>query len=131
MKIERGTVLLVSLDPTVGHEQRGARPCVVVSDPIVTHDQRFPMVAVVPLTGTPGEGALYPCLRPGPSGLRKPSWALVDQLRSIDKRRVTQLHGVVEPEELAAIDNGLRLFLVLPATGSDAFGPRPSRLLPS
>ena len=124
MKIERGTVLVVSLDPTVGHEQRGARPCVVVSDPIVTQDQRFPMVAVVPLAGTPGEGALYPCLRPGPSGLRKPSWALVDQLRSIDKRRVTRLHGVVAPEELAAIDSGLLLFLGLSDPGAEAFTAR-------
>ncbi|TVR85113.1 MAG: type II toxin-antitoxin system PemK/MazF family toxin, partial [Trueperaceae bacterium] len=28
--IERGSVVLVDLDPTVGHEQRGLRPCVVV-----------------------------------------------------------------------------------------------------
>ena len=42
------------------------------------------MIAVVPLTGTPGEGALYPSLAPGPSGLRQPSWALFDQLRAVD-----------------------------------------------
>ena len=113
MKFERGTVILVSLDPTVGHEQRGARPCVVVTDPAVTEDQRFPMLAVVPLTGTPGEGALYPRLRPGESGVIKPSWALIDQLRAVDKRRVIRVFGVIPPGELAAIDDGLRLFLGL------------------
>ena len=113
MKFERGTIILVSLDPTVGHEQRGARPCVVVTDPAVTEDQRFPMLAVVPLTGTPGEGALYPRLRPGESGVIKPSWALIDQLRTVDKRRAIRIFGVIPPEELAAIDDGLQLFLGL------------------
>ena len=50
MKVHRGTVVLVELDPTVGHEQRGVRPCIAVSDPSVNSDQRFPLVAVVPLT---------------------------------------------------------------------------------
>ena len=111
--MKRGTVILVSLGPTVGHEQRGARPCVVVTDPAITENQRFPMLAVVPLTGTPGEGALYPGLRPGESGLAKPSWALIDQLRAIDKRRVVRVFGVIPAQELAAIDDGMRLFLGL------------------
>jgi mRNA interferase MazF len=111
--VKRGTVILVSLDPTVGHEQRGARPCVVVTDPAVSEDQQFPMLAVIPLTGTPGEGALYPGLRPGKSGLVKPSWASIDQLRAIDKRRVIRVFGVISPEELAAVDDGLPLFLGL------------------
>jgi mRNA interferase MazF len=111
--VKRGTVLLVSLDPTKGHEQRGARPCVVVTNPTVSCDQRFPMLAVVPLTGTPGEGALYPSLLPGTSGLRQPSWALIDQFRSVDKRRVMRVFGEVSPDELAAIDEGMRLFLGL------------------
>jgi mRNA interferase MazF len=111
--VKRGTVILVSLGATVGHEQRGARPCVVVTDPAVIEDQRFPMLAVVPLTGTPGEGALYARLRPGESGLVKPSWALIDQLRTIDKRRVIRVFGVISPDELAAIDDGLQLFLGL------------------
>ena len=111
--MKRGTVILVSLDPTIGHEQRGARPCIVVTNPAVTEDQRFPMLAIVPLTGTPGEGALYPTLRPGESGLVKPTWALIDQLRAIDKRRVIRVFGVISPGELAAIDDGLQLFLGL------------------
>jgi len=111
--VKRGTIVLVSLDPTKGHEQRGARPCVVVTDPVVSSDQRFPMIAVVPVTGTPGEGALYPRLVPGDSGLRLPSWAMIDQLRAIDKRRVTSVFGVVSTDELDAIDDGIRLFLGL------------------
>lgn len=116
MKLARGTLVMVALDPTLGHEQRGARPCVVVSDPAVSEDQRYPMLCVVPLTGTPGVGALYPRLSPGDSGLRKSSTAMVDQLRAVDKRRVIEVFGVVEPEELATIDEAIALFLGLPDT---------------
>jgi mRNA interferase MazF len=110
---DRGTVVLVELDPTVGHEQRGVRPCIAVSDPAVNADQRFPLIAVVPVTGTAGQGALYPELRPGASGLTKPSYALIDHLRSIDKRRIRRIFGTLATSEIAAIDQGLELFLGL------------------
>ena len=111
MKIGRGAVVVVELDPTIGHEQSGVRPCIVVSDPDVIGDQRFPLVCVVPVTGTPGEGLLYPPLAPGQSGLAKKSFALIDHLRSIDKRRIRRVFGELEREEIAAIDEGLALFL--------------------
>lgn len=113
MKIDSGTIVLISLDPTVGHEQRGVRPCIVVSDPEVSDDQRFPVMCVIPITRTAGEGALYPRLSPGPSGLREPSFAMVDQLRAIDKRRVRKSFGRIESAELATIDDAIRLFLGL------------------
>lgn len=113
MKLERGTVVLVALDPTVGHEQRGTRSAVLVSDLAVIADQRFPLVCVLPLTSTPGTGALYPRLTAGESGLQKESWAMVDQIRSVDKRRILQVFGKTRRGELAAIDDGLRLYLGL------------------
>ena len=111
--LDRGTVVLVELDPTVGHEQRGLRPCITVSDPTVNADQRFPLIAVIPVTGTAGNGALYPALAPGASGLTKASHALVDHLRSIDKRRIRRIFGQVSLNELTSIDQGLELFLGL------------------
>jgi mRNA interferase MazF len=113
VKVDRGTVVLVELDPTLGHEQRGLRPCIVVSDPAVNLDPRFPLLAVVPVTGTAGEGALYPELAPGGSGIAKTSYALTDQVRSVDKRRIRKVFGSVTRGELAAIDLGLELFLGL------------------
>jgi mRNA-degrading endonuclease toxin of MazEF toxin-antitoxin module len=35
VKLGRGAVVVVELDPSVGHEQRGVRPCIIVSDPDV------------------------------------------------------------------------------------------------
>jgi mRNA interferase MazF len=113
MNLHRGTVVLAVLDPTLGHEQRGTRPCIAVSDPAVSDDQRYPLLAVVPVTGKPGEGALYPRLSPGTSGLARASFALIDQLRSIDKRRIRAVFGRVTDDELCGIDRGLGLFLGL------------------
>jgi mRNA interferase MazF len=113
LRIERGTVLLLELDPTRGREQHGLRPCVAVSDPDVTEEQRYPLLAIVPLTGTEGPGALYPRLEPGASGLSKVSYALIDQIRSVDKRRVRRAYGRLAAEEIRAIDEGLTMFLGL------------------
>ena len=113
MKLGRGVVIVVELDPTLGRQQHGVRPCVVVSDPDVIGGQRFPLVCVVPVTGTPGEGLLYPPLAPGQSGLARKSFALIDHLRSIDKRRVRRVFGELAQEEMAAIDEGLAVFLGL------------------
>ncbi len=113
MTLARGAVVVVELDPTVGHEQKGVRPCVVVGNPDVTGDPRFPPLCVAPITGTPGEGLLYPPLAPGPSGLAKAAFALIDHLRSIDKRRVRRVYGELPKEEVAAIDEGLAVFLGL------------------
>lgn len=126
MKVARGTILLLDLDPTRGHEQHGLRPCVAVSDPEIAADQRFPLVAVVPLTRTPGVGALYPGLRPGPSGLKAPSFALIDHLRSVDKRRIRRAYGPVAPDEMAAITEGLVLFLGLPREHGSRPGDQPA-----
>jgi mRNA interferase MazF len=115
VKLDRGTIVLVELDPTVGHEQHGTRPCIAVSDPAVNADQRFPLIAVVPITGTRGEGALYPELSQGKSGLTKTSYALIDHMRSVDKRRIRRVFGRVARDELDAVDQGLELFLGLAA----------------
>jgi mRNA interferase MazF len=100
--LRRGAVVVVGLDPTIGHEQRGVRPCVIVSDQDVIGDRRFRLVCVVPVTGTPGDGLLYPPLAPGQSGLAKRSFALIDQLRSVDKRRIRRVFGELSREEMTA-----------------------------
>jgi mRNA interferase MazF len=86
--LSRGTVVLVELDPTVGHEQRGVRPCVAISDPAINAD------------------------------LTKQSCALIDHLRSIDKRRIRRVFGRIAADELHAVDQGLALFLGLPTASS-------------
>jgi hypothetical protein len=88
-------------------------PCAVPRACGPPHHPDFNKRRVVPVTGPPGEGALYPELSPGPSGLAKRSYALIDRLRSVDKRRVRRVFGSVASEEMSAVDDGLALFLGL------------------
>ncbi|HEX5137931.1 MAG TPA: type II toxin-antitoxin system PemK/MazF family toxin [Planctomycetota bacterium] len=113
MSLARGSVVLVDLEPTRGHEQRGTRPCIVVSDPAVAASLRFPLVCVVPVTGTATKGILYPRLAAGTGGLKKESFVLVEQIRSIDKRRVVRVYGTIGGAALEAVDQGLALYLGL------------------
>jgi hypothetical protein len=57
--------------------------CVVVSDPDVVSDQRFPLLCEVPITATRGEGLLDAPLAPGQSGLTRRSATLIDHRRSL------------------------------------------------
>jgi mRNA interferase MazF len=76
---DRGDVILVSFDPTLGHEQAGFRPAVVLSPAI--YNKASALCLVCPITtkikGYPFEVAL--------EGTKKTSGvALADQVRSID-----------------------------------------------
>ena len=104
---------LVTIDTTLGHEQRDKCRCIAVCDPKVVENQNNPLIAVVPVTPTAGEGALYPALDTGESGLKTASYALVDQVRSVDKRRIHRLFGRISQQELRAVDEGLWRYLGL------------------
>ena len=116
MNVPRGTIVWLEPDPTptVGHEQAGRRPAVIVSDEQIINSLRFSMMAAVPLTTTPGLPGFYPLLRARPGGPNRDSTALPDQIRSVDKKRVAGRIGIVSTSELAAVDASVRLFLKLP-----------------
>jgi mRNA interferase MazF len=112
--LERGAVLIVNLDPIVGHEQGGKRPCVVVMRKVAR--QRFPIVVVVPVTGTRGLDPLYPIIQPYPGGFTKASTILIDMIRGIDVKQPGRMVGDLAPlpaRELERVDVALRDFLGL------------------
>lgn len=111
MSLDRGALVLLSLDPSLGDEQGRVRPCIVLRDAEVIWHHRFPLLAVVPVKGTHGHGPLYARLSPGSSGLVRPSFALIDQIHSVDRRRVRRIFGRIPREEIRTIDEGLKLFL--------------------
>ena len=75
--------------------------------------QRFPMIAVVPLTRARGQGLLYPRTSAGTGELTTDSHALTDQVRSVDKRRDVRLPGKLNAQQVEAVDDGLEAFLEL------------------
>ena len=90
----RGMVVEVSLDPVVGHEQGRSRPCVVVH------------------IKTPSP--IYVPVKRGDGGASKDSYALCDQIRTVDQQRFRTIYGSLAPETMARIDAALLISLGLP-----------------
>ena len=87
MVINRFDVFLVNLDPTVGHEIKKTRPCVVISPDEINHHIRT--VIVAPMT-TKGRSypTRVPCKLRGKSGQ-----VVLDQLRTVDSVRLVRKLG--------------------------------------
>ncbi|HKY34371.1 MAG TPA: type II toxin-antitoxin system PemK/MazF family toxin [Polyangiaceae bacterium] len=106
--LTRGDVYWVNLDPTVGTEIKKTRPAVVVSNDAC--NKYGARIVVVPITSNvtslyPGEAQVHLA--------RRSARVLGDQLRSIDKARLGKRIGRLSREELAKVDDALRITLDL------------------
>jgi mRNA interferase MazF len=112
MTIKRGEVYLACLDPTMGAEIKKTRPVVVVSNNI--SNLHSLTVTVVPLTSQKIE-KIYPFEAEvaDVKGLAKKSKAKANQIRTIDKRRLTKKLAVLPIKTVFEIDQALRIHLQL------------------
>lgn len=106
-----GDVVLVSLDPTVGAEERKTRPAVVVSNDVI--NQHAGVFIAVPLTSNvrmcaPTHVVLR---RVASNGLKSDSRALCEHVRSMDKGRIRARWGRLSPGDMRAIERALRVAL--------------------
>ncbi|MCH7890840.1 MAG: type II toxin-antitoxin system PemK/MazF family toxin [Gemmatimonadetes bacterium] len=91
----RGDVYLVSLNPTKGREIRKTRPCVIVSpDELNTNLSTF---VVAPMTTG---GHPYP-FRIACRFEKKDGFIVLDQIRTVDRRRLMKRLGRLTPTTLA------------------------------
>ncbi len=90
------TIFHADLDPTVGREQAGERPVLVVSaEPL---NDVYDVVMVAPITSRKNNrpARLGEVLLPaGTGGLRVDSLALCYQVRTLDKSRLTRTYGEI------------------------------------
>ncbi len=91
MEVNRFDVVLVALDPTLGHEIKKTRPCVVLSPDEMNHHSGT--VIIAPMTT---KGRAYPtrveCLFQGVAGQ-----IVLDQIRTVDKVRLIKKLGRLTP----------------------------------
>ena len=119
----RGMVVEVSLDPVVGHEQGRSRPCVVVQNDV---GNRFASTTIiVPLTDAAhilAPSPIYILIKKGDGGTTKDSYALCDQIRTVDQRRFKKILGTLSTETMAEIDSALLISLGLPGANISRSG---------
>lgn len=89
-------VWLAQLDPIAGHEQAGTRPVVVISRDAL-NAAGWRLCVCVPLSARDRGSPLHVRIDPPEGGVRSPSFALVDRVRAVDRSRLTDRWGVVEP----------------------------------
>ncbi len=101
MEVSRFDVFLVALDPTIGHEIKKTRPCMVISPDEMNH--HIGTVIIVPLTT---KGRDYPtrvaCTFQGVEGQ-----VVLDQLRTVDKTRLVKKLGRLSPSAAERVLNVL------------------------
>jgi len=111
--ITRGDVVLCDLNPVVGSEQAGIRPAVIVQ--IDRANTASPHTVIVPFT-TKIRRALLPShafVPAGAGGLTQDSVALCEQIRVIDKRRITRVLGHLDDPHMEEVAKALRTILGL------------------
>lgn len=89
--VRRGEVYWVNLDPTVGSEIRKTRPALVVSPDDM--NAALPRVIVAPITS---KGHALGC-RPEVEFQGKAARILLDQIRCVDKLRLSEKMGAIDP----------------------------------
>lgn len=105
-KIKRGNVFIADLDPTIGSEQYGRRPVVILSNDL--NNKYSPTILVAPLTKIIKKTKLPTHIMIKKNHfLKYDSLILLEQLRTIDKTRLTAFKGRVDKITLEKINNGL------------------------
>jgi len=105
---KRGEVYWVSLDPTIGSEVKKTRPGLILSNDMSNkHSTR---VIVAPITSSVDKIYPFEAKIRLPKGTSK---AMLDQIRSIDKRRIGDKLSSISPAEMHEVERALKLTLAL------------------
>ena len=113
MNLKRGDIHWIEFPARSAREQAGRRPAIIVQSDTAP---ALPTIFVVPLTSNPrasrfpGTFEVEASVR---NGLQARSFVLSFQLRAIDRNRVGERLGSLDPQDLSILENQLRSLLSL------------------
>ena len=112
-QILRGDIVVANLEPTKGSEQGGIRPVLILQNNIL--NKYAPTTIVAPITSK-----IYTKEYPQnvqflhlPSGLKKESTILLNQIRTIDKKRIIKRIGTLDNLTMNKINGAIKVSLSL------------------
>jgi mRNA interferase MazF len=109
---QRGGIWTVDFEPVVGLEQGKAQPALIIQNDI---DNRYSPVLIVAAV-TSGQRARYDVqveVKTPEGGLNHNSLVLLNQIRTIDKRRVGRFWGRLSVQTMQQVDEAIRVSLGL------------------
>ena len=107
--VRRGEIYYAELSPVVGSEQGGVRPVLIVQNDV--GNKHSPTVIAAAITSQ-REKAKLPThieLRAASCGLSRDSVVLLEQIRTIDKRRLKERMGELDAPAMSQVNNALEI----------------------
>ena len=106
MVVDQYYVYLVCLDPTLGHEIKKTRPCLVISPDEMNHNVSTVIIAPMTTKSHP-----YPT-RVSVHFNNKSGYIVLDQIRTVDKERLVKCMGRVDANTVDAVKKLIKEMLV-------------------
>ena len=106
MEIGQYEVFLINLDPTIGHEIKKTRPCLVISPDEM--NSNIQTVIIAPMTTKSHD---YPT-RVKIKFQDKTGWIVLDQIRTVDKRRLVKRLGRIPKSDAERVKGVIKEMLV-------------------
>ena len=105
--VKRGDIFYADLSPVVGSEQGGVRPVLIVQND--TGNRHSPTVIAAAITSQTGKARLptHISVSPLSCGLPKESIILLEQVRTLDKRRLREKMGRVDENVMKKVDTAI------------------------
>ena len=105
--VKRGDSFYADLSPVVGSEQGGTRPVLIIQND--TGNRHSPTVIAAAITSQTGKARLptHISLTGSSYGLSKDSVVLLEQIRTIDKRRLREHMGRLDDALMNQVDNAI------------------------
>ncbi|MCL2031058.1 MAG: type II toxin-antitoxin system PemK/MazF family toxin [Oscillospiraceae bacterium] len=107
--MRRGDIYYADLSPVVGSEQGGIRPVLIVQNNV--GNRHSPTVIAAAITSQTGKARLptHIELSARTYGLSRDSVILLEQVRTIDKQRLKERMGTLDPRLMQRVDNALEV----------------------
>ena len=111
--IQRGDIYYADLTPVTGSEQGGIRPVLILQNNVGNHHS--PTVIAAAITSQTGKARLptHISVAPLSCGLPKESVILLEQVRTLDKRRLREKMGRLDEGVMRQVDAAIAVSLGL------------------
>ena len=109
MNIKRGDIFYADLSPVVGSEQGGIRPVLIVQNDV--GNKFSPTVIAAAITSQQSKAKLPTQIQLGAQncGLLKDSVVLLEQIRTIDKKRLKEKMGCLSPQAMMQVNRAITI----------------------